>query len=470
MKVQLPETIADCHELIKRLVEITDALVVRVEKLEQENKALKERLNNNSSNSSKPPSQDFKKKKTKKKPNPNKGGGVKGHQGHFRELLPVDEVDEVVSCKLPKRCICGEKKIKNQDVLRHQVYELPPIKLNITEYQLEKGTCVCCGKKRLAALPNGIRWGITGPRLTSFMSHMLSKYKLSRRGLQSFLNEQFSFNLSMGCIYKKQRLVSDALKEPVADLLNQVKASHSAHMDETGHRRDGVNQWLWGMMSESAAFFSVEPSRGKKVIGSLMGDFDGILVSDRYAGYNYFPSDKRQICWAHLKRDFTKLSEKQDKLIARIGSELLSCQADLFELWHQYKQGCFSRWEFIRKTQPIRHKVGELLEQGTYTDPKLRIVRFCSNLLTHFDALWAFIFNDNIEPTNNHAEQCLRPAVIWRKNYFGTRSDYGSDFVARTLSLITSCRLQAKSAFDICSQILMDHFSGKKSLVFANHP
>lgn len=163
-----------------------------------------------------------------------------------------------------------------------------------------------------------------------------------------------------------------------------------------------------------------------------------------------------------------KLSEKQDKLVARIGRELLSCQADLFELWPQYKQGCFSRWELIRKTQSIRHKVGALLEQGTYIDPKLRIVRFSSNLLTHFDALWTFIFNDNVEPTNNHAEQCLLPAVIWRKNYFGTRSDYGSDFVARTMSFITSCRLQAKSAFDVCSQILSDHFSGRKSLLFAN--
>jgi transposase len=56
-------------------------------------------------------------------PNPNKGGGVKGHQGPFRELLPVDEVDEVVSCKLAKRCVCGERKLTNQDVLRHQVYE-----------------------------------------------------------------------------------------------------------------------------------------------------------------------------------------------------------------------------------------------------------------------------------------------------------------------------------------------------------
>lgn len=469
MNPKLPETIVECHELIKQLFELTETLVSRIEKLEQENRELKERLNNNSSNSSTPPSRDFKKKKLKK-PNPNKGGGVKGHQGHFRKLLPVEDVTQVVPCNLPPSCSCGEKGITQKEIVRHQVYELPPIKLNVTEFQLEKGTCVCCGKKRLAALPKGITWGITGPRLTAFMSHMLSKYKLSRRELQSFLKEHFSLTLSMGCIYKKQRLVSNALKEPVSDLLNQVKASHSAHMDETGHRRDGVNQWLWGIMSDKAAFFSVETSRGKKVIDSLMGDFNGIIVSDRYAGYNYFSSDKRQICWAHLKRDFTKLSEKQDKLIARLGTELLNYQADLFKLWHQYKQRCFSRDELIQKTRSIRNKVGELLEQGTYTDPKLRIVRFCSNLLTHFDALWTFIFNDNIEPTNNHAEQCLRPAVIWRKNYFGTRSDYGSEFVARTISLITSCRLQTKSAFDVCSQILTDYFSGQKSLVFAQAP
>ncbi|HAT9777370.1 TPA: IS66 family transposase [Legionella pneumophila subsp. pneumophila] len=467
MSIELPETIEDCHELIKRLVEITDTLVVRIEKLEQENRALKERLNNNSSNSSKPPSQYFKKKKAKK-PNPNKGGGVKGHQGHFRKLLNPEEVDEVVSCNLPKTCFCGGQITVREEVLRHQVHELPRIKLHVTEYQLEKGACNCCGKKQIASLPEGITWGITGPRLTSLMSHMLSRYKLSRRELQTFLAEHYAFKMSMGCIYAKQRIVAQALEEPVKDLFEQVKLSSSAHMDETGHRRDGLNQWLWGMISEKAAFFSVEPSRGKKVIARFMEDFNGFIISDRYAAYNFFESSKRQICWAHLKRDFTRLSEKQDKLIARIGKDLLECQMKLFEFWHQFKLKNLSREELIRKTRPLRHKIGELLEQGTYTDPKLKIVRFCSNLLTHFTALWTFIFNENIEPTNNHAEQSLRPVVIWRKKYFGTHSDYGSDFVARTMSLITSCRLQAISTFEVFSQILTSYFAGQKSLIFAN--
>lgn len=78
--------------------------------------------------------------------------------------------------------------------------------------------------------------------------------------------------------------------------------------------------------------------------------------------------------------------------------------------------------------------------------------------------LWIFIFNENVEPTNNHAEQSLRPAVIWRKKYFGTRSDYVSEFVARTMSLITSCRLQAISAFEAFSQILSSYFTSQKSL------
>jgi len=264
--------------------------------------------------------------------------------------------------------------------------------------------------------------------------------------------------------------MTDALEQPAKDLLEQIKASANAHMDETGHCRDGIKQWLLGVMSANAAFFSVEQSRGKKVIKSLMGDFDGFITSDRYAAYNYFSSDKRQIFRAHLKRDFTKVAEKKDELIARIGKDLLLCQAKLFELWHQYKLQYFSRDELIRKTKPIRYKVGELLEQGTYTDPRLKIVRFCSNLLAHFNALWAFIFNDDLEPTNNHAEQCLRPAVTWRKKYFGSRSDHGSDFVARTMSVITSCRLQATSAFDAFSQILTAHFSGQKSLIFAAPP
>lgn len=102
------------------------------------------------------------------------------------------------------------------------------------------------------------------------------------------------------------------MEKPVSELLPLVKKSGSVHSDETGHSRDGKNYWMWGFISNTAAFFSIHASRGKKVLRAMMGDFKQILISDRYAAYNIFESSKRQLCWAHLKRDFTKLSEKDD--------------------------------------------------------------------------------------------------------------------------------------------------------------
>ncbi|KTD14628.1 Transposase IS66 family protein [Legionella gratiana] len=101
------------------------------------------------------------------------------------------------------------------------------------------------------------------------------------------------------------------------------------------------------------------------------------------------------------------------------------------------------------------------LEQGTYTDPKLKIVRFCKNLLEHFSALWTFLFIQGVEPTNNHAERCLRPAVIWRKKSFGTRSDYGSDYVAKTMSFIMTCKLQARNSFEFLKESMTALFENK---------
>lgn len=456
----LPQNLEDCHKLIRQLFEITQTLVNRIEKLEQENRALKEQLNNNSSNSSKPPSTD--KKKNKSGMVLKKSGGKLGHKGHNRRLLERDKVDDIIICRLPLlHCDCGGRVQLKEGYQRHQVYELPKIKLRVTEYELEKGYCGCCKSDKVACLPEGITWGITGPNLTSFMSQMVSKYKLSRRELQDFLKEQFDFSLSLGTLFNKQKLVNQALEKPVAELFKIIKESACLNMDETGYRRDGKSQWLWGIMSSCAAYFTIEPSRGKKVIHRLMEGFEQIVISDRYAAYNYFDSSKRQLCWAHLKRDFTKLSEKPDKLIARLGKQLLRCQKDLFEIWHNFKQGHLHRFELQLQVKSIRTQVGQYLEQGSYTDPTLKAVRFFNNLLDNFTALWTFIFVEGVEPTNNHAERCLRPAVIWRKKSFGTRSDYGSEFVARMMSLITTCKLQSRSSFDLLKQTMQCFFAGK---------
>jgi transposase len=457
--IELPSTVEGCHGLIRNMFRTVSELFKRVEKLEIENRDLKERLTTTSSNSSLPPSKDLKKKKKKAPPSKNPGGGQVGHKGHFRQLLEVDEVDATVRCQLPQRCHCEGEILLKGEYQRHQVHELPRLKLHVTEYQLEKGYCLNCGRDHIANLPEGIPYGITGPRLTGFMSYMLAKYELSRRELKEFLAEHFNFQISLGTVFNKQKIVNTALANPVSELLKAVKASPSVNMDETGHNRDGKREWMWGAMSLTAAFFCILSSRGKKVLKTFMGDYEHIVISDRYSAYNYFDSTRRQLCWAHIKRDFTRLSEKSDPVIARLGRNLLACEARLFEIWYKFKQGHMIRDELERQAKPIQKRVGEYLEQGSYTDPTLKAAGFCKNLLVNFYALWTFLSVENVEPTNNHAERCLRHSVIWRKKYFSTRSDYGSEFVSRSASIVTTCKLQSKNGFEYINQLLQSHFS-----------
>jgi len=289
----LPTTIEECHQVIRLLLSKLDDLSNRVALLEGEckqlrieNAQLKERLNNNSSNSSLPPSKSVKKKKNNRQSSGKASGGQKGHKGHYRELLPSDQVDSIENCPLPKDCLCGGNIKPSGDYVRHQVYELPELKLHVTEYQLQKGCCEHCRQKHVACLPVGVTWGMTGSRLTSFMSDLVTRFGLSRREQKLFLEEHFQFRISLGTVFNKQKIVNAAMEAPVAELLPIVKESHSVHLDETGHNRDGKNHWMWGFISKTAAFFSIHASRGKKVLCAMMGDFKNVVVSDRYAAYN----------------------------------------------------------------------------------------------------------------------------------------------------------------------------------------
>jgi transposase len=469
---KLPTTVEECHQVILEMNQLVRHVLERVEKLEHENRELRARLNSNSNNSSKPPSSDFKKPKKNKKPSSGKlSGGQKGHPGHYRELLAESEVDEIIECKTFHCCdFCAGEVIPKDDFIRHQVHELPDIQLEVREYRVAIGRCRGCTRKQLACLPDAMSWGITGPRLTSFMSMLVAKYQLSRRALKEFLEEHFHFCISLGTVFNKQKLVNRVLEEPVRALLPFIKQSQATNIDETSHRQEGQNHWLWTVASKNAAYFKVTKSRGKKVLKELMEDYEHTVISDRYSAYNYFDSSHRQICWAHLKRDFTRLWQKDDKLLSRIGKGLLQCESQLFKLWHQFKKLQITRDELLRQTAPIVRAVGEYLEQGTYTAPELKVAGFCKNLLERFSSLWLFLEREDVEPTNNHAERCLRFLVIWRKKYFGTQSNYGSEYVARTASLIATSKLQKINPFQYLSLAIKAQFSKQKIPTIITEP
>ncbi len=157
--------------------------------------------------------------------------------------------------------------------------------------------------------------------------------------------------------------------------------------------------------------FLVLTTRGAQGVMQLLGEaFRGIVGSDRWSAYNGLAAAHRQLCWAHLKRDFQKLVERGGES-HRLGHALLTEDEMLFQLWGQMKDGMLSRPDFQVIVQPLRVRVHELLQAGTRVS-HVQTRHLCENLLKWEPALWTFVFVEVVEPTNNHAERCLRRAVL----------------------------------------------------------
>lgn len=199
----------------------------------------------------------------------------------------------------------------------------------------------------------------------------------------------------------------------------------------------------------------------------LLGEnFEGILGSDRYRSYNWVDVSRRQLCWAHLKREFQKISERSGAS-RQVGRDLMAQEKKLFRLWRRVRDGTLSRKEFQLLVLPIRSRVEEILTETAQFEigsrektPWAKTVRTCRQLLKVELALWLFVEVEDLEPTNNSAERAIRPAVLWKKTSFGSQSENGSIFVARMLTVVSSLRSQNRNVLEFIRETIMAHRQG----------
>ncbi len=154
------------------------------------------------------------------------------------------------------------------------------------------------------------------------------------------------------------------------------------------------------------------------------------------------PIEQRQLCWAHLLREFTAFTA-QGGAAARLGQALLQDAATLFARWHRVRDGTLARPRFWRAMRPLRRRVERRLRRGAAT-LEGPAGATCRDLVPLTTALWTFIDVPGVEPTNNAAERALRPAVLWRKGCFGTHSAAGSRFAERMLTVATTLKQQGR--------------------------
>ena len=339
--------------------------------------------------------------------------------------------------------------------------EVPPLSAVVTEYRSHALECGACGAVTREPVPGYARSAF-GDRLGAVASLLVGKYRLSKRLVKDALSDMLGVQLCVGSVANLEGEMAEALKPAVKEAGEEVRRADRVHADETGWvegREEGRAQraWLWLVASQQVAVFRIARSRGGKVARELLGeDFTGLLVSDRWSGYEWHDAGLRQICWAHLLRDFQGFIDRGAKEEAQVGEALVKQVKRFFGWYNLVREGRLGREEFERKMREVEREVGQLLRQAQECAER-KTAGMARELLRWEKCLWTFVDVPELEPTNNFAERCLRHAVMYRKTSFGTQCPEGSRFVERILTTVTSLKLQQRGVLDFLTHTLKAH-------------
>ena len=408
------------------------AILALVGSLEQRITALEARLNQNSSNSSKPPSAEpLPIKRQPPRPSSKKRrGGQPGHERHTRELVPPERLTSILEI-MPGACSgCGQSPQGEDTVpLRHQVAEIPEIRPEIVEYRLHRLTCPCCGAATRAKLPPDVPRGA---------------YRPSKRQVQRLMADLLGISISTGMVAKLQRQAGEVLAGPMAEITGAVRKADAVHVDEAGWREAGRKAWLWVAVAAGATAFSIHRSRGHDGLEALLGEDPGrgqVIISDRFPTYTRAPN--RQLCWAHLRRDFQAMIDRGSGGES-VGRRLLDQSRWAFTWRDRLGDGSIARTTLRSYVAGLKGVVGHLLREGSACGCAAT-AKVCRKILEAEEHLWTFAGVEGVAPENNAAERALRHGVIWRKLSLGTASEAGSRFVERLLPVVETCRRRGES-------------------------
>jgi transposase len=456
-EIELPDDVPTLQALVRELL-------ATVATLQEQVRVLTEQLNRNSGNSSRPPSSDPPwRQRPQKPPSGRKRGGQKGHPGAHRDLLPVAEVDKLVVVA-PSACDhCGEAfgaaLPRRRKFCRWQCVELPPIRPEVTEYQLLARRCTGCRRRTWAQLPAGVSRRCVGPRVQALAALLSGACRLSRRQVQSLLADLCGIRLSLGTLVALEADTAQALAQPYQELAAAVPQATVLGVDETSWREAGTLHWLWTAVTRQFAFYRIDRHRSRAAFAALLGAGGTeagepppgpIITSDRYSAYGHLPPEQRSLCWAHLARDF-RAAQDRSGIDAVVGRWVLELLGKILVPWRQQRLGELTQEQLLTAIAPHQEALRTPLRWGS--ERGTRALRaLCNDLLARWESLWTWLHVEGGEPTNNAAERALRAAVLWRKNSFGHQSETGEQFVERMLTTVNTLRLQHRNLWDYLVQ------------------
>lgn len=349
----------------------------------------------------------------------NKPGPKEGHEAHHRAAPRVDEEKDVVLTQCPQcRTRLGDA-IETRDRV---VEGIVPARIHVTRYRVHRYWCPTC-KAKVEADPPGVlpdqRFGLRLMLLVAFLRTL----GLSWGKTRAYFGEAFGLRLSHGALVHMEHVVSEALGPLYEELRKRVRDAKSVHADDTSWRINGENHWLWVFLSDAAAVYAVEATRGRRAIQAALGeDYAGVVVTDLYPGFRGLPYESQK-CLVHVLREIHRFEKKPDfkpgrewtrvrMRVRRLVTEAVAGHENV----RDHAARCALKARLVARARalsslPRRHKYARTLA-GTVG--------------LYAESLFTFLDHDGVHWENNPAERGLRPMVVNRKTSFGSRSDVGA--------------------------------------------
>lgn len=447
--------------LVESLIKIIDRQGEDIEDLKKRIKALEDRLSQNSSNSSRPPSSDWPtKKRSLRKKTGRSPGGQKGHRGH--NLKMVDSPDSINLISVSSCSGCGRSL---EDILpdgysKRQVFDLPPIKIEVIEHRAEEKSCPHCGQLNRAPFPEGVDQPTQyGTAIKAYAVYLNQYQLLPYERIRELFLDLFGTGLSTGTIVNANRTCYGALK-PVEDMIkDKVTASGVVHFDETGLYTEKKRWWLHVASTEDLTYYGCHPKRGKAATDDIdiLPNFNGVAIHDGWDTYfNY--SCGHGLCNAHHLRELKGIEEscKQKwapdmaSLLVEI-KEAVDERREVADKLDEHEIDSFKdRYDKIikrglAKNPPVKKRDGPKkrgrIKQSKATNLLLRLKKYREETLL-------FMYDFDVPFENNVAERDARMMKVQQKISGTFRSADGARTFCRIRGYISTVRKNSLSVID----------------------
>jgi transposase len=463
----LPDDYKILKDTLKLALKAIVFLINENQQLKNEIQHLKGQLAKDSHNSSKPPSTDGFKKTIKPsipKSEGRKPGGQLGHQGKTLKL--VENPDKIIKHEVHTCAECGKELslVKAENIEKHQIFELPVIKLEVIEHQVEKKLCPNCGSINKSAFPyeatNIVQYG------SNLQSHIvyLNNYQLIPiKRCTEFVEDVFGNSISGGSVERSNKVCFEHLEEHDEKVKTQLLEEELVHFDETGMYVDKKREWLHVASTDNLTHYEHHEKRGKKAMDEIgiLPRFNNIAMHDGYQSYPSYEC-KHSLCNAHHLRELTFIEEQEKAKWSKVMKKFLLHVKNQIEKTKQEGLEKFSD-DLILKYEKRYDKI---LELGLKLEPKTQQIdrktkgrkkqskskNMLDRLIANKGATLMFMKNFHVPFDNNLAERDLRMMKVKQK-ISGCFRGKGSDYFCRIRGYISTLKKNKQPVLENINKI-----------------